>query len=310
MPQQNTANLMKRAPVVFLPPEMLGSLNQDFSKSDEIVDQLSGMSAWDVAIRYHELKTKKALKERAPGLRALSIQAVLEKARSVMGSINHPVQHRQSLWNEIPANAIDPEIDIEETVEAGTQGSHEIWLNYRVQRSRSIVIALDTSLSMTGDKLALTAVALAVVLLQFPDDPVGLIAFENDAVILKYPDEKSSVEALIGKFLDVPCQGYTHLEAGIKAALKMSLGMRGRSGLAPRVVLLTDGKYTAGRDPSYLAPRFDHWVVVKMGRDQAGRALCKELARKGHGQLKEVSELEQLPVAMYSIVKGLLRGFG
>jgi hypothetical protein len=73
-------------------------------------------------------------------------------------------------------------------------------------------------------------------------------------------------------------------------------------------VLLTDGKYTAGRDPAYLAPRFPHLVVLKMGKERASFELCRELAQKGHGALREVGELEALPSIMYGVVKDLLRG--
>ncbi len=299
---------MQRAPIVFLPPEMIQSLNPEMSNAEGSEDQLDGLSAWDVAMRYHELKSKKSLKHRAPELRALSVRAVMQRAQAVMGSVTHPVRPALSLWNEVPHQALDPEIDVEETLEASGAATDEVWMNYRIKTAQSVVVALDTSLSMTGDKLALTAVALAVVLLQFPEDPVGMIAFENEATILKHHDEKVSVEKLIARFLDVPCQGYTHLEEGMKSALRMCTKMRRRGVSPPSVILLTDGKYTAGRDPSYLASRFEHLVVVKMGKDRAGTPLCRDLAQRGHGQLKEVSELEQLPSAMYSIVKELLRG--
>ena len=73
-------------------------------------------------------------------------------------------------------------------------------------------------------------------------------------------------------------------------------------------VLLTDGKYTAGRDLAYLAPRFSHLVVLKMGKERASLELCRELAQKGSGALREVGELEALPTVMYGVVKDLLRG--
>jgi hypothetical protein len=73
-------------------------------------------------------------------------------------------------------------------------------------------------------------------------------------------------------------------------------------------VLLSDGKYTAGRDPAYLAPRFSHLVVLKMGRERASLDLCRELAQRGSGALREVGEVEELPAVMYGVVKDLLRG--
>jgi Mg-chelatase subunit ChlD len=153
-------------------------------------------------------------------------------------------------------------------------------------------------------------VALAVVLLQFPDDPIGIVAFENEAKILKRTDERISLQVLVERFLDVPAQGYTHLEDGMRAALRLVRASGGGLGSTrrPSAVLLTDGKYTAGRDPAYLAPRFPHLIVIKMGHERASLDLCRELARKGRGALREVGELDALPGVMYGVVKDLLRG--
>lgn len=242
-----------------------------------------------------------------------------------MGSLVHPQELRSAPWSEVPGNAESVDFDLEDTLEnsplpvaaialreAGVRiplSSEDVWMSYQVHRKQAVVLSVDTSLSMTGEKLALTAVAIAVVLLQFPDDPIGIIAFENEAKILKRPTEKIGVEELVERFIDVPAQGYTHLEDGMREALRLirsaSSGIQGRP---PSTVLVTDGKYTAGRDPSYLAPRFPHLVVLKMGKERASLELCRELAQRGSGALREVAELEALPGVMYGVVKDLLRG--
>lgn len=310
----------KPPPPQFLPPEAMSS---GATLDDDMDIELSSASAWDVATRYHEFKARPSMKSAARKLRHLSAQAILDRAREVLGSVVHPVEVRTSPWSDLPASADQADIDLEDTLEnapvavAGVLAgdsrypltSEDIWMQYNVHRKQPVILSVDTSLSMTGEKLALTAVALAVVLLQFPDDPVGIIAFENEAKVLKRPDERLTVSGLIERFLDVPAQGYTHLEDGMKAALRLSRAASA-VGIArmPSTVLLTDGKYTAGRDPAYLAQRFPHLVVLKMGKERAPMELCRELARKGKGALREVGELEGLPSVMYGVVKDLLRG--
>jgi Mg-chelatase subunit ChlD len=305
---------------MFLPPEAFGS-SADLSE-DDLELELSSASAWDVATRYHEFRSKASLRNRASQLRKISAAAILERAQELLGSIVHPVVQRTAPWSELPSGAEDAEIDLEETLENSPLGiatalgkaSHplsaqDVWMGYRLHRKQAVVLAVDTSLSMTGEKLALTAVALAVVLLQFPEDPVGIIAFENEAKIVKRPEERISLQQLVERFLDVPSQGYTHLEDGMRAALRMvrSENLQGLT-RPPSTVLLTDGKYTAGRDPAYLASRFSHLVVLKMGGERASYELCREMAHKGRGRLQEVPDLEVLPGVMYGVVKDLLRG--
>jgi hypothetical protein len=281
---------------------------------------LASASSWDLATRYHEFKNKDFVKKNkkiGDQLRFISAQAVLEQAQKVLGSIVRPVDQHLSPWSEVPSQALQTELDLEETIENSPfiadphhlTTANDLWMSFQTIRSQSVVLAVDTSLSMTGEKLALTAVALAVVLLQFPEEKIGIVAFENEAQILKKPDERISIALLIERFLDVPAQGYTHLESGMRLALTLtqSNGME-TSGKPVSTVLLTDGKYTAGKDPAYLAPRFPHLVVLKMGDERASLDLCRELARNGHGSLKEVANLSDLPSVMYSVVKDLLRG--
>jgi Mg-chelatase subunit ChlD len=307
---------------MFLPPEAFGS-SMNYNMGD-LPEDLSGANSWDVAIRYHELKARPSMSQRLGHLRKLSAQAILNKAQEILGSVVHPSEIHNVPWDELPGNAEQPDFELDETFEnsplamASVAGldvgdysltGADIWMSYRVPRRQPLVITVDTSLSMTGEKLALTAVALAVVLLQFPDDPVGIIAFENEAQILKRPSERISIQELVERFLDVPAQGYTHLEDGMLGALKLVRSVEeAGQGRPPSTVLLTDGKYTAGRDPAYLAPRFPHLVVMKMGKERASLQLCRELAQKGNGALREVAELEVLPQVMYSVVKDLLRG--
>lgn len=305
-----------------MPPEMFGtSMAMD---EEDANAELTSASAWDVATRYHEFKAKPSLKKIAKQLRRLSAEAILERAKEVLGSVVHPMERRASTLSEVPADAEQADFDLDETLDnapvvvasaAGALGfeypvtDQDIWMSYDMHRRQPVILSVDTSLSMTGEKLALTAVALAVVLLQFPDDPVGIVAFENEAKILKSPYEKISLQQLVERFLDVPARGYTHLEDGMKAALRLvKAAASGGQTRPPSAVLLTDGKYTAGRDPAYLAPRFPHLVVMKMGRERASLELCRELAQRGNGALREVVELESLPAVMYGVVKDLLRG--
>jgi Mg-chelatase subunit ChlD len=300
---------------MFLPPEAFGS--QVAPDEDDLGLEISSASSWDVATRYHEFKSRRSLEHLARHLRKISADAILERAREILGSVVHPVETRITPLSELPSDADQPDLDLEETIDESplqVRGSghllpQDIWIRYQTARRQPVILSVDTSLSMTGEKLALTAVALAVVLLQFPDNPVGIVAFENDARILKRPDEKISLQSLVERFLDVPAQGYTHLEEGLKVALKLvrDCGSLGQ-GRPPSTVLLTDGKYTAGRDPAYLAPRFPHLVVLKMGRERASLELCRELAHQGSGTLREVGVLESLPAIMYGVVKDLLRG--
>lgn len=235
----------------------------------------------------------------------------------MIGQLTKPIHRSQSRYDEIPFQAMQIEMELDETIEENPQllsnefkiDPKELIAEFSLPKKNAFILTVDTSLSMTGEKLALTAVALSVVLLQFPDDPIGIIAFENHPKVLKLPTEKITAEELIGRFLEVPAKGYTHLESGIKMALKC-IELIPQAGLSapPSTLLLTDGKYTAGRDPAYLGSLFKHLIVLKMGNERSSRSLCKELAKRGNGTLMEIEDLRTLPTVMLNVVKDLLRG--
>ncbi len=284
---------------------------------EDMALELVSASPWDVAVRYHEFKAQKranaALIRR---MRAVSARVILERAQAILGSIVHPAQPEVAPWDALPPEAENLELELDETIEESLVAikkselleRSDLWMSYQRHRTQPVILSVDTSLSMTGEKLALTAVALAVVLLQFPEDPVGIVAFESEATVLKRPEERLSLQSLIERFLDVPAQGYTHLEDGLRLPLRMIHEASHKGGRPTSTLLLTDGKYTAGRDPGFLGSRFPHLVVLKMGTEKSSLALCQELAQKGHGLVKEVPTLEGLPTVMYSVVKDLLRG--
>jgi Mg-chelatase subunit ChlD len=305
-------------PAAFFPPELSDTDPiSNWGASFEVggaAEEGSGATLWDIAVRYHELKVRPGLQGELKRLRALSVRAILDRARGLLGSVVRPMHPAVARWEDLPHQATRVEFDLESTLDESVAGQPpEIWFQYQMERIQPVIVCLDTSLSMTGEKLALTAVALAVLLLEFPRDPVGIVTFETQANVLKDPRQEfsrsSSVEALLGRFLDLPAQGYTNLEDGLREALKLSqMAAQGANRAKVATLLLTDGKYTAGKDPAYLGGHFQQLTVLKMGRERAGLPLCRELAQRGHGALLEVSELGALPAVMMAAVRDLLRG--
>ncbi len=283
---------------------------------DEAISAFSASKGWDIAVRYHDLKKRLGPEERR-ALRTVSVQAILRNAMAFLGSASKPKTTGLAFWPEIPVNAESVELDLEETISesplllrgrSAVVAREAMVFRYQKERRFPLIIALDTSLSMTGEKLALTAVALAVVLLQFPDDPLGIIAFENRANVLKLPDEMAPLERVIERFLDVPAQGYTDIEEALKSALKFQSNLRKKQSRSPvTTLLLTDGKYTAGRDPAYLGKKFSHLIVLKLGEERAGADLCNDLASAGGGFVRDVVELRTLPEAMVQVIHRVLR---
>jgi Mg-chelatase subunit ChlD len=277
--------------IKFLPPELY---SQDV---DGIVDQLND-SSWQNAIKYHEQKNRLAPKKRV-AIKAAAVRAIVQKALASMGAVSRPQQLVHEDWSQNQ----HAELDLESSLEADCH-LQKLLVEKKEPRRAEVIVCLDTSLSMTGKKMAITAVAMAVMALQLEPEDLSIIAFETEATLVKALGTKWNVYKLVEKFMELPAKGLTNIEAGLKIALKES-----QKGKLNRkvVILMTDGRYTAGHNPEYLVSKLPRLYVVQTGSPWASVRFCRNLAKKGGGKFTRVSNIEDLPKALYSLVHEIIR---
>jgi Mg-chelatase subunit ChlD len=157
---------------------------------------------------------------------------------------------------------------------------------------------------MTGRKLAINAVALAVIALQLEPEDLCVVAFESDATVIKPLGTKMGIYKILEKFMEVPAKGLTNIEAGLLEAQKEAA-----QGRLPKqgVILMTDGRFTAGKNPDYIVPKLPRLHVVQTGNPWASNRFCRGLARMGRGKYVRVAQLEQLPKSLYALVHEIIR---
>jgi len=273
------------------PPEALTE------EGDGAVDNQSD-SDWDKAIRYHEMKKRLDEVKRAK-LRAGAIRAIVQKALATMGAVQKPYDLRNVPWTSHPQEEFDLEATLDEDPTLET-----LMVEMREPRRAEVIICLDTSLSMTGRKLALNAVALAVLALQLEPEDYSVIAFESDANLVKPLGQKLDLYRMLEKFMEVPARGLTNIESGLLMAKKQAA-----TGKLPKkhVILMTDGRFTAGKNPEHVVPSLPRLHVVQTGSPWSSPRFCRGLARQGRGKYVRVAHVEHLPSALYSLVSGIIR---
>ena len=131
---------------------------------------------------------------------------VLKQAQTILGPISRPFNKGSAPYRKTPIEAVRIELDLQKTMEASmVQGKGvEIWQSYEVPKKTALNFCIDTSLSMTGEKLFHTAVALAVALLQFRDCPAAVMSFENENFFHLVPSREYSILHVLRSFLRSP----------------------------------------------------------------------------------------------------------
>jgi Ca-activated chloride channel homolog len=117
----------------------------------------------------------------------------------------------------------------------------------------SIMLVTDTSGSMNADDVDPTRIAAARrAAARFVDEVparqrVGLVSFADGATVLQTPTEDR--DAITTAIRSLRAQGATATGDGLNAALDQLRARDGESQAPGAIVLLSDGKRTAGRDP-------------------------------------------------------------
>ncbi len=254
---------------------------------------------WEKALEYHEIKHRIQDKKKREQIRDAAVEQIIRKALATMGAVNRPYREETAPWELSPASELDLEASLSED-----PALEHLLVEHRVPKRAEVVLCIDTSLSMTGKKLALTAVALATLALQLDSEDLGVICFETDATVIKPIGEKMPLRKLLRALLEVPARGLTNIEAGLKKAAQEC-----DHGRLPRkaVILMSDGRFTAGSNPEYLVAKLPKLHVVQTGSPWASPRFCRSMAKRGGGKFVRVSHWEHLPKALYSLTNEIVR---
>ena len=162
--------------------------------------------------------------------------------------------------------------------------------------SLGLVIVIDRSGSMSGNKLTLAkeAAARSVELLQ-DKDTLGFIAFDDRPWVIVEAAPLKNKKKVIEKIRSVPLGGGTNIYPSLEMAYQQLKDLKLQR---KHIILLTDGQSAAGGDyESLIADGKKQNITlstVALGSD-ADRNLLEDLAGQGSGRFYDVSDATVIP---------------
>ena len=187
----------------------------------------------------------------------------------------------------VPFTRGDGDIDVDASLDAIVEtrsGGHADPADLRVtawQRpSTSVCLLVDRSGSMAGDRLAAAAVGAASVLFRAPND-CSVVAFAEDAVVVKAQDESRAAGDVVGDLLRLRGFGVTDLGLALRtAARQLERSTAGRR----LTILMSDCRATTGGDPVPSAGALSELVILGPEDDSAdAEALAEALGARWAG---------------------------
>lgn len=204
----------------------------------------------------------------------------------------------------MPYRGGSDEIDLDATLEVLAEKpvpeEDDIIVRDRVRTRRSVVLAVDVSGSMKGERVQTAAATVGALAGELQDDALAVIAFWSDAAVLLHLGQPIHPMDLLDTMLRMPARGLTNVAFPLQLAAKELARAPVRDA---RVVLLSDCVHNAGPDPRPLAarlPRLDVLIDVSGEKDVD---LGKELARAGRGTAHLVRTHRDVAPALSAIFR-------
>jgi len=189
----------------------------------------------------------------------------------------------------LPYRGGSDDIDLDRTIEVLTERpvpeEEDIVVRERVRTRRAVVLAVDVSGSMRGERIRTAAATVGALAGELRRDDLAVVAFWSDAAVLLRLGTPVRPLRLLDQLLAIPARGLTNLGFPLQVAARE---LARRSTRDARVVLLSDCVHNAGPDPRPFAARLPRLDVLLDTAGEHDLALGRELAVAGRGRLLRV----------------------
>jgi Mg-chelatase subunit ChlD len=204
-----------------------------------------------------------------------------------------------------PWRGSSDDIDLDRTLEALTNApsprDQDVVIREFVRPRRAIVLLVDVSGSMRGERIRTAAATVGALASEFARDALTVVAFASDAVLLSASDERMPADRVLEEMLRIPARGLTN----IAFPLQVARDRLAETGLPERrVLLLSDCVHNAGPDPRSWAARLPRLDVLVDTSDEHDLDLARDLARLGRGRVAKAHDHRQVAPAISRFFAG------
>jgi len=204
-----------------------------------------------------------------------------------------------------PYHGASDEIDLDKTIEVLAERpvpeDEDIIVRERMRTTRSVVLLVDVSGSMRGERIKTAAATVGAVAAELSHDALGVVAFWSDAaVLLKLGDPVRPMQ-LLDRVLEIPALGLTNVAFPLEVAARQLARVPARDA---RVLLLSDCVHNAGPDPRPLAARLPRLDVLLDATGERDVELGRQLAAKGRGICRVIHGYRDVAPAVSEIFAG------
>ena len=234
--------------------------------------------------------------------RARQIAARLSMPRPRTGAT---VRGGAGLLGSLPYRGGSDDIDLDRTIEVLAERpvpeDEDIVVRDRVRARRAVVLAIDVSGSMRGERVRTAAATVGALSAELAHEALAVVAFWSDAAVLLHLGDPVSPGDVLDGLLRIPARGLTNVGFPLELAQRELGRVPVRDA---RVLLLSDCVHNAGPDPRPIAARLPRLDVLLDASGEKDVELGRELAARGRGVLEVVRGHRDVAPALERIFAG------
>jgi Mg-chelatase subunit ChlD len=181
---------------------------------------------------------------------------------------------------------IDLDRTLENLVASPLPMAEDIVVRERVRTRRSVVLLVDVSGSMRGERVRTAAAAVGALAGQLHRDDLAVVAFWSDAAVLLRLGQRITPQRLLDTLLRIRPQGLTNVGFPLRLAARELARVPARDA---RVLLLSDCVHNAGPDPRRFAGRLPRLDVLFDVSGEQDAELAGDLAHAGRGRMYRIA---------------------
>jgi Mg-chelatase subunit ChlD len=193
---------------------------------------------------------------------------------------------------------IDLDATLENLVEHPVPEDDDIMVRDRIRTRRSVVLAVDVSGSMRGERIRTAAATVGALAGELARDDLAVLAFWSDAAVLVPLGRPVPAARVLDTLLRIPARGLTNISFPLQLAREQLAAIPARDA---RVLLLSDCVHNAGPDPRIAAARLSRLDVLLDTSGEHDLELARDLARIGRGRLATAADHRAVGPALSSL---------
>ncbi len=190
---------------------------------------------------------------------------------------------------------IDLDRTLEQLAEQPVPEDEDIVVRERVTTTRSVVLLVDVSGSMRGERVRTAAATVGALAAGAGRDNLAVIAFWSDAAVLSHLGQQCARSGWWSRCCAIPARGLTNVAFPLQVARRELARVPARDA---RVLLLSDCVHNAGPDPRPFAARLPRLDVLLDTTGEQDPELARDLARLGRGRRRLVRTYRDVAPAL------------